>query len=180
MRQPSDPPPRNVLPELIIPALAIIFAIYYLTTITEVPWIAQASAMLVSVLLFLSIIAFVIRTVYRIRIGTEYIGLSDSISELRAQGVVNLKRALLFTITVLYILLLPWFGFSIATFLLIFCGILVLSHEQSLFSVSGPAMARAFCIAFVCTAIGYIAFIHLFKTRFPFGPIENMIKAWLQ
>jgi len=40
--------PRNVLPDLIIPVLALAFTIYYLTTITEVPWIAQASAITVS------------------------------------------------------------------------------------------------------------------------------------
>jgi len=86
----SDPQPKNVLPELIIPALALLFAIYYLTTITEVPWIAQASAMLVSVLLLLSIIAFGRRTLYRIRAGTEYLGLSESITAIRANAVVKL------------------------------------------------------------------------------------------
>lgn len=172
--------PRNVLPELIIPALALLFAIYYLTTIIEVPWIAQASAMLVSVLLLLSIIAFAIRTVYRIRAGTEYIGFSDSVGEIRAHGVLNLKRGVLFLLTVLYVVLLPWLGFSIATFLLIFLGILVLSHGQTLFSVSVAATLRAFLISLVCTSVGYLAFIHLFKTRFPFGPVEKLIKGWLQ
>lgn len=173
-------PPRNVLPELIIPALAMIFAIYYLTTITEVPWIAQASAMLVSALLLLSVIAFAIRTIYRIRAGTEYIGVSDSLGDLRAQGGVNVKRAVLAVLTVLYVVLLPWLGFSLATFLLIFFGILVLSHGQTLLSISFGGALRAFLIAFICTVIGYLAFIHLFKTRFPFGPVENLIKGWLQ
>ena len=39
--------PRNVLPDLVIPLLALAFTGYYLTTITEVPWIAQASAVVV-------------------------------------------------------------------------------------------------------------------------------------
>ncbi len=175
-----DSAPRNVLPELIIPALALVFAIYYLTTITEVPWIAQASAMLVSFLLLLSIIAFAIRTIYRIRTGSEYLGLSDSFTALRVNGVANVKRAVLFALTVLYILLLPLLGFSLATFLLIFIGIIILSHKQSLFSVSIAEVLRAFFIALVCTVVGYVAFIHLFKTRFPFGPVENLIKGWLQ
>ena len=177
---PSNQKPRNVLPELIIPALAALFAIYYLTTITEVPWIAQASAMLVSVLLLLSIIAFAIRTIYRIRTGTEYLGLSDGFASLRANGVVNLKRAILFVLTILYVVLLPLLGFSLATFLLIFASIVLLSHRQTLFSVSIPAVLRAFFIALICTVVGYVAFIQLFKTRFPFGPVENLIKEWLQ
>ena len=178
--QPPPQPPGNVLPELVIPVLALLFTVYYLTTITEVPWIAQASAMLVSVLLLLSIIAFAVRTGYRIRSGREYIGLADYLKEVRGQGVVNLKRAVLFILTVLYVVLMPWLGFSLATFILIFFGILVLSHGQSLFSVSPADTLRAFATALICTTVGYIAFIHLFKTRFPFGPVENLIKAWLQ
>jgi len=176
----SNRPPRNVLPELIIPALATLFAIYYLTTITEVPWIAQASAMLVSILLLLSIIAFAVRTIYRVRAGSEYLGLSDSFASLRANGVVNLKRAVLFVLAVLYLALLPSLGFSLATFLLIFLSIVLLSHGQTLFSVSIAAVLRAFFIALICTVVGYVAFIQLFKTRFPFGPVENLIKEWLQ
>ena len=57
-RDPAANPPRNVLPDLIIPALALAFAVYYLTTITEVPWIAQASAVVVSGLLLVAILAF--------------------------------------------------------------------------------------------------------------------------
>lgn len=180
MQQPSDPSPRNVLPELIIPALALLFAIYYLATITEVPWIAQASAMLVSVLLLLSIIAFAIRTFLRIRAGTEYIGFGDSLGALRSGAAVNLKRAALFVLSVLYVLCMPLLGFSLATFLLIFFGIIVLSHGQTLFSVTLASLLRAFLVALVCTVVGYVAFIHLFKTRFPFGPVENLIKGWLQ
>lgn len=180
MSQPPEPPPRNVLPELIIPALAMLFALYYLTTIREVPWIAQASAMLVSFLLLLSIIALAIRTTFRIRSGTEYLGFSDCIRELCAQGSINLKRAILLVLAVLYVVFLPALGFSLATFLLIFSGIVLLSHGRKPFSVSGGALVQAFIIAIVCTTIGYIAFIHLFKTRFPFGLIENLIKGWLQ
>lgn len=174
MRKQPELPPKNVLPELIIPALALAFAIYYLTTITEVPWIAQASAMLVSALLALSIIAFAIRTIYRIRAGREYLGFSDALSGVRANSGVNVKRAILFVLTVLYVLLLPRLGFSLATFSLIFFGIIVLSNGKV------TSIVRAFFVALTCTVVGYVSFIHIFKTRFPFGPIENLIKGWLQ
>ena len=174
MRKQPERQPKNVLPELIIPALALAFAIYYLTTITEVPWIAQASAMLVSGLLVLSIIAFGVRTVYRIRAGREYLGLSDALGDLRANSGVNIKRAILFVLTMLYVFLMPRIGFSIATFLLIFLGIIVLSDGKT------TVFVRAFFVALLCTVVGYLAFIHLFKTRFPFGPVENLIKGWLQ
>ena len=154
MRKQTERPPRNVLPELIIPALALAFAIYYLTTITEVPWIAQASAMLVSALLVLSIIAFGVRTAYRIKAGREYLGFSDALGGLRANSGVNTKRAILFVLTMLYVFLMPRLGFSIATFLLIFLSIIVLSERKI------TSFARAFFVALICTVVG-LSLIHI-------------------
>ena len=51
---------KNVLPDLIIPCLAFIFTLYYLSTITEAPWIAQASAILVGSLLILLILIVIL------------------------------------------------------------------------------------------------------------------------
>ena len=87
---------------------------------------------------------------------------------------MNIKRVVLFVLTMLYVFLMPRIGFSIATFLLIFLGIIVLSDGKT------TVFVRAFFVALLCTVVGYVSFIHLFKTRFPFGPVENLIKGWLQ
>ncbi len=160
---PPDPP-RNVLPDLIIPGLALAFAIYYLTTITEVPWIAQASAVLVSGLLLLSIFAFAIRTAYRLKAGTEIIRLSGLIPD---QNLL-LKRLVLLCLMIAYVWFLEDLGFTLSTFVFLILAILLLSSLAN--------WKKALAIALAASVIGYVVFIFVFETRFPKGPIERTIE----
>jgi hypothetical protein len=167
--KPTQLEPRNILPDCIIPAMAVCFTIYYLTTITEVPWISQASAVVVSGLLLLSIAAFVVRSVSRIRAGKETIELSFDIpSDIVG---INIKRVILFSLTISYVWIIDSWGFTITTFSFIFLSILLLSSLAN--------WQRAFLVALSCSIIGYVVFIYFFKTRFPRGPIENWLKAML-
>jgi len=163
--------PKNVLPELVIPALAFVFTLYYLTTITEVPWIAQASAVTVSTLLLLSIVIFAIRTFIRVRRGTEVISFADTCRDLSNQRKITRSRIVLLLLTIAYLLVLPYAGFTLSTFVFVFAGIVTLSS----FANWLPAL----CLASACSILGYVVFIHLFKTRFPLGPIENLLKGLL-
>lgn len=157
----------NVLPDLIIPVLAFAFTIYYLSTITHVPWIAQSSAVLVASLLFLAIFAFAIRTVLRIRAGRERIGFDHLVTDLPTQS----KRAVLLAMTIAYIILIEDFGFSLMTFLFIFFAIVLLSSLAN--------WKKALAVSGGCAVAGYIIFIYIFETRFPKGFIEKTIEALL-
>lgn len=169
MDKSTNPGPKNILPDCIIPGMAVCFTIYYLTTITEVPWISQASAIVVSSLLMLSIAAFFIRSVARIRKGEETFRLSlDIPSELVG---INIKRGILFLLTIGYVWIIDSWGFTITTFCFIFLAILLLSSLEN--------WKKAFLVAVSCSTVGYIVFIYFFKTRFPRGPIENWLKALL-
>ena len=169
MDQQTEPQPRNILPDCIIPAMAVCFTVYYLTTITEVPWISQASAIVVSSFLLLSIIAFVIRSASRIRSGKETLRLpTDS---LRDQATINIKRLVLFALTVAYVWIIDSWGFTITTFCFLFFSIMLLSSLAN--------WKRALLVALSCSTIGYVVFIYAFKTRFPRGPVENWLKAVL-
>lgn len=165
MNQHSASPPKNVLPDLIIPLMALVFTIYYLTTITEVPWIAQASAIVVSALLLLSIVAFAIRTAVRINKGREFI----------SWGMLNIdtaymgRRAILLALTIAYVWFLDVLGFTLATTVFMFCGIVLLSSIAN--------WRNALLVALGCSTLGYIVFIHFFQTRFPKGIIENFLKG---
>jgi hypothetical protein len=155
-----DNAPRNVLPDLIIPLLAFGFTVYYLTTITEVPWIAQASAVFVSALLFLALAAYAVRTVARVRAGRERIAFTHLVSNAPTQ----VKRILLLGLTIGYVLLIGQLGFTATTFLFIFTGIVLLSSLAN--------WKRAALLAAACALSGYVIFIYLFATRFPKGWIE--------
>jgi hypothetical protein len=165
MDPPNTAPPKNVLPELIIPVLALVFTVYYLTTITEVPWIAQASAILVSGLLLLSIVAFAIRTAVRINKGREFI----SWNLLNIDTVYMARRVILLALTIGYVYFLDVLGFTLSTSVFIFCGVILLSSLAN--------WRKALLVALSCSTLGYIVFIHYFQTRFPKGIIENFLKG---
>lgn len=159
--------PRNVLPDLVIPLLALGFTGYYLTTITEVPWISQASAVTVSCLLVIAIVAYFARTIVRIRRGSEYIGIPDTpfVSD------TTIRRALLLGLTIAYVWVIDTLGFTITTTAFVFLGIVVLSSVQN--------WKNALLVSVCCSVTGYVVFIYFFETRFPRGPIENALKAML-
>ena len=156
--------PKNVLPDLIIPVAATMFTIYYLTTITEVPWIAQASAVLVSCLLLLAILAYAIRTVFRLRAGTEVIRLGG----FNLDRKLLAKRLALLALTVGYVWFLDILGFTISTLIFLFLSIILLSSTNN--------WKRALAIGLACSIVGYIVFIFIFETRFPKGPVEHFIE----
>ena len=163
----KQPPPKNILPDLIIPILAFAFAIYYLTTITEVPWISQASAVTVSCLLGVAILAFVIRTIYRVRKGEEQI----TFSHLFTNHTIQIKRVALLALTIAYVFLIEPFGFTLTTFGFIFLGIILLSSLANWLNAAKIALA--------CATVGYVVFIYFFQTRFPKGVVEMYLDGLL-
>lgn len=169
LNQPTKPEPRNILPDCIIPVIAVSFTVYYLTTITEVPWISQASAIVVSSLLLLSVAAFVIRAVSRIRRGVETVRLPSG--SLSVDTTINVKRVILLMLTIGYVWIIDQWGFTITTFCFLFLSIVLLSSLAN--------WKRALLVAFSCSVIGYVVFIYFFKTRFPRGLVENWLKAFL-
>lgn len=163
--------PRNILPDCIIPAMALCFTVYYLTTITEVPWISQASAIIVSVFLLMSIFAFAMRSLSRIRSGQETVSLSAFKWTRSHESNTNIKRLFLLILTIGYVWFIDSWGFTITTMSFIFLGILLLSSLAN--------WKNALLVSISCSVIGYIVFIYFFQTRFPRGPVENWLKGIL-
>ena len=171
MSQDPTDKPRNILPDLIIPALALGFTGYYLTTITEVPWISQASAVVVSSLLILAIVAYVIRTGYRLKQGRETIHFGGSIHTLLGYRDTMIRRLGLLALAVGYVGFIDYLGFTLTTFLFLFAAISLLSTLAN--------WKRALLISIASSVIGYVVFLYFFKTRFPMGPIENWLEGIL-
>lgn len=171
LQQDPQHKPRNILPDCIIPAIALIFTIYYLTTITEVPWISQASAVVVSCLLLLAIIAFVIRSAWRIRKHRETLHLQGTFQDLLGYMPTSGRRIGLLLLAVAYVWFLDSLGFTVTTFIFVFAAIVLLSSLAN--------WKRALIISLSCSVIGYIVFVYFFKTRFPMGPIEVWLKGML-
>jgi hypothetical protein len=166
-----EPKARNILPDCIIPVAALVFTIYYLTTITEVPWISQASAIFVSCLLLLSIIAFIIRSVWRIRQQRETLRLQGSFQDLLGYMPTSARRIALLALVIAYVWVIESLGFTLTTFIFVFAAIVLLSSLDN--------WKKALIVSLSCSIIGYIVFIYFFKTRFPTGPIEDWLKGVL-
>ena len=156
-------PARNVLPDLIIPVLALLFSIYYLTTITEVPWISQASAVTVSGLLLLTILAYALRTLYRVRRGEECLRLPRP----GATAGTQIKRIILLLLAIAYVYFIGVLGFTLTTFVFVATTVVLLSSPGN--------WKNALKVAGACAVTGYIVFIYLFQTRFPKGAIETYL-----
>ena len=155
---------KNVLPDLIIPCLALIFTIYYLTTITEAPWIAQASAIVVGSLLLLLIGFFFIKTFFMVRKGIEDI----SFSNIHIEKPLLFKRLVLLFLTLCFTFFLEFLGFTLSAIIFLFFSIVLLSSINN--------WKNALIISISCSLIGYFIFIYLFNTQFPRGAFENFIE----
>jgi hypothetical protein len=153
--------------ELVIPAAAVVFSLYYFSTILDSPWTAQVSAFFIGSVLIALSLAFMVRTWFEVRRGeadfrfTSLFGRIDLSSGRLALGAVTLA----------YIVLIEWGGFTITTFFFLFFSMLLLNRgrRKGLVAALSATMALG----------GYALFILAFDTRFPKGPFENFMETVL-
>lgn len=165
----GDPPSggkRQFGGELIIPLAALGFTLYYFSTILNSPWTAQVNAFMVGSVLIVLVLAFVGVTVREVIAGRGDLG----ISLLFGPRKVLARRGAFILLTLLYLLAIPWLGFTLTTFLFLAGSMLVLGGRQR--------PLKPIIIAAVMAAIGYAVFIPLFETRLPRGPVEALLAGW--
>lgn len=159
-----DTEPRPIGAQLIIPTAAIIFTVYYFSTILNSPWTAQVSAFFVGTILLILAIGFVAKQAYDVRRGRATFGLGD----LATHADVTSGRAAIFALTLFYIYVIQWGGFTITTFFYLFICIAILNRARRL--------GLAALVSFVMVITGYLLFIVAFDTRFPRGPFEILMQ----
>lgn len=160
---PRDAEPRPIGAQLIVPIAAIAFTVYYFSTILDSPWTAQVSAFFVGTILLVLAVAFVGKQIYERQRGRATFGLGDLVT----RADVTSGRAAVFALTLLYIVVIPWGGFTITTFCFLFLSIAILDRARRL-------GLTAF-VSFVMVMAGYLLFIVAFNTRFPHGPFEILM-----
>ena len=166
MDQAPDPEPkRQIGGELIIPVMALAFTLYYFSSIIDSPWTAQVNAFLVGSILIVLVLAFFAVCVRELRQGRATLGASDLIEPRRLIG----KRLGFIGLTLGYLLVIGWLGFTLTTFLFLAGSMLLLGGGRR------PALCLGLSAAMA--GIGYAAFIALFETRLPEGPIETLLAA---
>ncbi len=167
MQQGDEDKKRSLGGELIIPVVAIVFTLYYFTTIVNSVWTAQVSAFFVGAVLIALSAAFIVRCAVAVRRGKADFGLGGLFS----RADLTSGRLALLVVTLGYILTIEWAGFTITTFVVLFAGMLALNRGR------GPGLIAA--LAAIMAFGGYLLFILAFDTRFPRGPFEIFMKAVL-
>lgn len=167
MRPETDTPKRQLGGELLIPAVAVIFTLYFFSSIWNSPWTAKVSAFLVGgVLLFVCGIFFV-KCAIMIRKGQG----SLSLGNLFTMNDISSGRLGLLMTTIGYCILIGWLGFTLTTFLFLALSMLILSEGKrpGLIVLTSALMSLG----------GWAVFIWAFDTRFPTGWFEMTMKAVL-
>jgi len=167
MAKRSNEVDRQLGGELVIPVLAVVFTLYFFSTIWNSPWTAQVSAFMVGGILLLVCAIFITRSIVWLREGNASLGFGNLFSR---EDIATGRIGLLIT-TVGYCLFIQRLGFTLTTFLFLALSMIVLSKGR-----------RPVFIALVSAAMalgGWAVFIWAFDTRFPRGWFETTMKAVL-
>jgi len=163
----EKPESKPIGGELLLPVAALLFTLYYFWTIIDTPWTAQVSAFFVGTILIALIIMFFVRTWWQMRRGEVNLGIGDLITPTNFIP----KRLVLLALTIGYIYLVTFLGFTITTFLFLSLTMLLLGKGQRKMLV--------FIVSAVLALSGWLLFIYTFDTNFPAGPFEIMMQGLL-
>jgi hypothetical protein len=149
--------------DLIIPALATAFTVYFLVTSADLVWEARANGTVIGVVL-LALIAVQLFRIATLRAqgqGTLSLGEFGQLSALHWQRLAILLILSLFVATI------PWVGTTLGLLLIMLTLMYVLGvrNWKTLLWVSSATAAAV-----------YLAFIVFLKTQLPFGPIERLLQ----
>ncbi|WP_102109329.1 tripartite tricarboxylate transporter TctB family protein [Oceaniglobus roseus] len=153
--------------ELIIPVLAVVFTLYFFSSIWHSPWTAKVSAFMVGGILLLVCAIFFIRCALWIREGSGTLGFGTLFS----RDDIATGRIGLFATTVGYCVLIGYLGFTLTTFLFLALSMIILAKGRNIGFIT--------LISAVMALGGWAVFIWAFDTRFPRGWFETTMKAVL-
>ncbi len=161
------PRKRALGAELVIPVGALIFTLYYFWTILDSPWTAQARAFFIGTILIVLVLIFIAMTFRWVSKGEGDWSFHTLFEPL---DYVRLRLAL-FALTIGYIAVISFLGFTITTFLFLSLTMLLLGDGQRKMLV--------FILSAVLALSGWLLFIYAFDTNFPAGPFEAMMNGLL-
>jgi hypothetical protein len=148
--------------DLVIPIMAVAFTIYYFTSIWELNWEAKANGLTVGTVLIILVAIFAVRTFLQMKRGEATLAMDKILKPMESQG----RRLGLIGTIIGFILVIPYLGLTLAIFFFMCATMLVLGVRKPL-----PLLATALAVA----AGGYVGFIAILNTRFPHGPVENLL-----
>lgn len=156
---------RQIGGELIIPVLALIFTLYYISTVINSPWSAKVNAYMVGSVLIAVVLIFFGVALREVVQGRATLGASNL---LKPYDILP-KRLGFIALTLGYLVVIHWLGFTLTTFLFLAGSMLLLGGgKRPVLCVSSAAFMAAIALGI---------FVILFQKRFPRGPIEYLVQA---
>lgn len=156
---------KSIGAELIIPVAALVFTLYYFSTIYDSPWTAQVAAGFIGSILIALVFAFIGRTAMMVIRGDADLGMKNIIEPLSFLPI----RLGLIGLTILYTIAIQWGGFTLTSFVFMALATLMLNR--------GRSKLRAVLVALAFSISGYMLFIVAFEIRFPKGPFEYLMQG---
>ena len=147
--------------DLIIPALALGFAIYFFWSIADLAWEAKANGVVIGIALIALVVVQVARIGLAVAQGRGDLGTGT----LWQPRDVLLKRVGMVVVTIAFILLLQVLGLTLSLFL---------SMAAALWLMGVRKAWVIFAISFGVAAAAYLLFIAVLDAGFPHGVIEKL------
>ena len=152
--------------ELILPLLALVFTLYYISTIIDSPWTAQVNAVLIGSILLVVIALFFVRFGIEFLRGEASFGIGNL---LKPYDQIKIRLCYIGIILAYLMAIENGVGFTISTFLFLASSMMLLNK--------GKNKRFTLLLATALSLVGYGVFIVAFETRFPAGPFELMMKG---
>jgi hypothetical protein len=146
--------------DLIIPALALGFAVYFFVSIADLAWEAKANGVVIGTILVLLIGIQVIRSAIQLAKGKGNFHF-DPVWQPRDALA---KRIGLVLVTVAFIATLDWLGLTLGLLLAMLAALWLMGAR-------GKALVL---LPLVVAASAYLLFVALLNTDIPHGPIERL------
>jgi len=148
--------------DLVIPALALGFAAYFLLTTADLEWEAKANGVIIGSLLVLLIAVQLVRTGIALARGRA----SASFAPLFQPAEALRKRVGMLAITIAFVATVPWLGLGLGLFIALAAGFTVMG-------VTGRKriVLVSFAVAAACTLLFTVAL----DSGLPRGPVEKLL-----
>lgn len=154
----------GILPELIIPVGAIAFAVYYLSTVWELPFQAKVVGIYVAGAIGILSLVLFIRFGRQLSSGRKSLGFAGFFSDPISEG----RRWSVLALTLAFIGLMPVIGFTLSLFLFVLLAVIVIGGVERL----KAAIITATCL----TTIAFLIFIVFVRVRFPTTVIDTTLR----
>jgi len=160
--RPGAASPPAIGGELLLPALGIGLAVYFLIDVADLAWEARANATVIAVVLVALIAIHLVRVAIRVFNGKATLGIGPLVEPRRLMP----DRLLVLGATGLFIIALPWLGLTLGLFLLV-AGMMRLLRAGS--------WTKIVITAAIVSIAAYLLFIALLNSRMPHGPVEKLL-----